>query len=276
MLKRTLTDNVRGTKRHRPADQPGGKNALMAALPAGARAGNRPARGGADRPARGGRETPERARHTARRGPSSTRPADDLVQAGRSLLDGKAARRATDVESELETRGAVRTNLLDGPRRFGEAGAWLPGDERFAMMTARRPLLEAALDQAAAGRDRLEARRGTAVAALLPGNERVPRRPHVRGVLTRDGEAVHADLVVDASGQNSAVGRVRVLRDLGAPGLPEEHADAGFLAYSHHFRSTDGSVSRVPPRAHHDRARPRRPGDRHHPQGPRRAGPAAG
>ncbi|GAA4153256.1 hypothetical protein GCM10022285_66750 [Streptomyces tunisiensis] len=97
VLKRTLTDNVRGTKRHRPADQPGGKNALMAALPAGARAGNRPARGGADRPARGGRETPERARHTARRGPSSTRPADDLVQAGRSLLDGKAARRATQL-----------------------------------------------------------------------------------------------------------------------------------------------------------------------------------
>ncbi|MFE6522944.1 FAD-dependent oxidoreductase [Streptomyces sp. NPDC057794] len=150
-----------------------------------------------------------------------------------------------DVERELETRGAVRTNLLDGPRRFGQAGARLPGDERFAMMTARRPLLEAALDQVATGCDRLELRRGTTVAALLPGNERVPLRPHVRGVLTRDGEAVHADLVVDASGRNSAVGRM--LRDLGAPGPLEERAEDGFLAYTRYFRSADGSVPEMPP-----------------------------
>ncbi|MFJ8546858.1 FAD-dependent oxidoreductase [Streptomyces sp. NPDC093586] len=150
-----------------------------------------------------------------------------------------------DVVIELAARGAAITNLLDGPQRFGKVGAWLPGDERFAMMTARRPLLEAALDHVAAGSDRLVVRRGTAVAALLPGNERVPRRPHVSGVLTQGGEAVHADLVVDAGGRNSPV--KRMLRNLGAPGPVEERAEDGFLAYTRYFRSTDGSVPEMPP-----------------------------
>ncbi|MFJ4695295.1 FAD-dependent oxidoreductase [Streptomyces sp. NPDC088766] len=150
-----------------------------------------------------------------------------------------------EVVAELTARGAVLTNLLDGPRRLGQAGAWRPGDERFAMMTARRPLLEAALDTVAESCDRLRIRRGTKVTKLLPGNEHVPHRPHVTGVLTRDGEAVHADLVVDAGGRNSPVGRM--LRDLGAPGPLEERAEDGFLAYTRYFRSADGSVPELPP-----------------------------
>ncbi|MBT2414727.1 FAD-dependent oxidoreductase [Streptomyces sp. ISL-12] len=149
-----------------------------------------------------------------------------------------------DVVTELTARGAVPANLLDGPRRLGAAGAWRPGDDRFAMMTARRPLLEAALGSVAEGCDRLTVRRGTAVAALLPGNERAPRRPHVAGVLTRSGEALLADLVIDACGRNSPVGRM--LRDLGAPGPVEERAEDGFLAYTRYFRSADGRVPELP------------------------------
>ncbi|MET9596022.1 FAD-dependent oxidoreductase [Streptomyces sp. NPDC006516] len=150
-----------------------------------------------------------------------------------------------DAVTELAALGGVHTNLLDGARRLGEIGRWRPGDDRFAMMTARRPLLEAALDSAARRTERLQVRRGTAVTALLPGTERVARRPHVTGVLTASGEAVHGDLVIDAGGRNSPAGRM--LRNLGAPGPFEERAEDGFLAYTRYFRTTDGSLPELPP-----------------------------
>jgi hypothetical protein len=63
-------------------------------------------------------------------------------------------------------------------------------------------------------------------------------------VLTRGGDVVHADLVVDAGGRNSPVGRM--LRDLGAPGPVEERAETGFLGYTRYFRSADGRLPKWP------------------------------
>ncbi|AJP04234.1 hypothetical protein TU94_24980 [Streptomyces cyaneogriseus subsp. noncyanogenus] len=65
------------------------------------------------------------------------------------------------------------------------------------------------------------------------------------GAVTADGEAVLADLVVDAAGRNSPVGRM--LRDLGAPGPLEERDESGFLAYTRCFRAARGTESDVPP-----------------------------
>lgn len=157
-----------------------------------------------------------------------------------------------EVLDELTGRGLRPGNLLDGARRSGVLDGERAGDERFTMMDVRRPLFEAALDAVAHRTAGVTVRRRTAVRALLAGRERVPRRPHVVGALTADGEAVLADLVVDAAGRNSPVGRM--LRDLGAPGPVEERDESGFLAYTRYFRAASGTESDVPlwPSAHYE------------------------
>ncbi|MEV5548359.1 FAD-dependent oxidoreductase [Streptomyces sp. NPDC052309] len=162
-----------------------------------------------------------------------------LPAAFRTLVD-----ELPEVVSELTALGGVPCNLLAGAWELDAIGGRRPGDERFAMMAARRPVVEAALTAVAARVPGLTVRRCTAVSALLTGRERVPGRPHVAGVLTRGGDVVHADLVVDAGGRNSPVGRM--LRDLGAPGPVEERAETGFLAYTRYFRSADGRLPNWP------------------------------
>ncbi|MDN3262781.1 FAD-dependent oxidoreductase [Streptomyces sp. CSDS2] len=153
---------------------------------------------------------------------------------------------------ELTGMGLQPGNLLDGAHRFGLSGGHRAGDERFPMMGVRRPLFEAALDAVACRTAGVTVRRRTQVKALLAGRERVSGRPHVVGALTTDGEAVLADLVVDAAGRNSPVGRM--LRDLGAPGPVEERDEAGFLAYTRYFRAARATEPDVPlwPSAHYE------------------------
>ncbi|MEV1076989.1 FAD-dependent oxidoreductase [Streptomyces sp. NPDC050211] len=162
-----------------------------------------------------------------------------LPAAFRTLVD-----ELPEVVSELTALGGEPCNLLSGAWGLDTIGGRRPGDERFAMMAARRPVVEAAFAAVAARTPGLSVRRDTAVSALLTGHERVPGRPHVAGVLTRGGEAVHADLVVDAGGRNSPLGGM--LRDLGAPGPVEERAENGFLAYTRYFRSPDGRLPKMP------------------------------
>jgi 2-polyprenyl-6-methoxyphenol hydroxylase-like FAD-dependent oxidoreductase len=49
----------------------------------------------------------------------------------------------------LRAAGGLDHNALHH-RPVGQTGGWQPGDERFALVTARRPVLEAALATAAA------------------------------------------------------------------------------------------------------------------------------
>lgn len=153
---------------------------------------------------------------------------------------------------ELTGMGLVPGNLLDGAHRSGISGGPRAGDERFPMTGVRRPLFEAALDAVACRTAGVTVRRRTQVKALPAGRERVQGRPHVAGVLTADGEAVLADLVVDAAGRNSPVGRM--LRDLGAPGPVEQRDESGFLACTRYFRARRGTESDVPlwPSAHYE------------------------
>ena len=62
--------------------------------------------------------------------------------------------------------------------------------------------------------------------------------PRVTGVLTENGSAITADLVVDCGGRRSALGSW--LQAAGARRPVEERADCGFVYYGRHFRSRSG------------------------------------
>jgi 2-polyprenyl-6-methoxyphenol hydroxylase-like FAD-dependent oxidoreductase len=94
-----------------------------------------------------------------------------------------------EVRDPLDAFGALHLNViaaLPAARR----GPMRDGDERFDTVTARRPVLEAALSAAAEAAG-VTIRRGVTVTGLTTdGPARVPR---VTGVLTENGSAVAAD-----------------------------------------------------------------------------------
>ena len=134
--------------------------------------------------------------------------------------------------------GALRSNPLTSvPEEV--SGGWREGDERFEVVTARRPVAEAVVGAMAGATPGLTIRRGVGVCGLVsrPGRDGIV---HVTGVRTDDGDEVAADLVVDAGGRRSAMSSW--LREAGSPGPHEMIEDCGFLYYGRHFRSADGSI----------------------------------
>jgi 2-polyprenyl-6-methoxyphenol hydroxylase-like FAD-dependent oxidoreductase len=130
----------------------------------------------------------------------------------------------------LRAAGGLDHNLLHH-RPAGQTGGWQPGDERFALVTARRPVLEAAVAAAAAGCPGLRIRRGVAVTGLLTTD--VGAVPQVIGVRTDSGD-VRAELVVDAGGRRSSV--TRWIVDVEGRAPVDERADCGFVYYGRHYR----------------------------------------
>ena len=135
-----------------------------------------------------------------------------------------------DVLDALRAAGGLDHNMLHH-RPAAQTGGWQPGDERFALVTARRPVLEAAVAGAAASCPGLRIRRGVAVAGLLTADGGAV--PRVVGVRTDTGD-VRADLVVDAAGRRSAAGRWIV--DVAGRAPVDERADCGFVYYGRHYR----------------------------------------
>lgn len=160
-------------------------------------------------------------------------------------------RSVADVElpglvDDLEAAGALRVN---GIVRMPDdvTGGPQPGDDRFELVTARRPVVEAVVAARAEATEGLTVRRGCPVVALQTGAG--PAGPggggpvHVTGVVTEEGEAVPADLVIDCSGRRTGV--PALLRAAGSPGPDGEAHDSGFVYYGRHFRSDDGSLPRA-------------------------------
>jgi 2-polyprenyl-6-methoxyphenol hydroxylase-like FAD-dependent oxidoreductase len=108
---------------------------------------------------------------------------------------------------------------------FGE------GFEDALALLSRRPVFEAALRRAAHQEPGVELRAAVRVAGLdaVPGS--VPR---VVGVRTRDGERLHADLVIDCCGRRSTT--PRWLAEIGTR-LPVDHYQPCDLHYfARHYR----------------------------------------
>jgi 2-polyprenyl-6-methoxyphenol hydroxylase-like FAD-dependent oxidoreductase len=150
-----------------------------------------------------------------------------------------------EVGAALLAAGATRINMvatLPEARR----GPARPDDDRFETVTARRPVLELAL-AAAAEQAGVTVRRGVTVTGVVTEPSPAPRgvaagspAPRVTGVLTDDGEALRADLVVDCGGRRSALAAWLVAA--GARRPAEEREDCGFVYYARHFRSADGTL----------------------------------
>lgn len=139
-----------------------------------------------------------------------------------------------EVRSPLAAAGARHLNTV-AELPIARRGPVRDGDEQFDTVTARRPVLEAALSAAAEAAG-VAIRRGVTVTGLTTdGNADTPR---VTGVLTENGAAVTADLVVDCGGRRSALGSW--LQAAGARRPAEERADCGFVYYARHFRARNG------------------------------------
>ncbi len=138
-----------------------------------------------------------------------------------------------EVVTALDRAGAHRFNMLSAVSE----GAF-PPDPRFDVITARRPVVEAAVASVAQSHPGVTVRRGVAIAALVPGPSTGGGIPHVAGVETDGGERIAADLVVDATGRRSPL--PRWLTALGARAPLEEEEDSGFVYYGRHVRSRDG------------------------------------
>jgi 2-polyprenyl-6-methoxyphenol hydroxylase-like FAD-dependent oxidoreductase len=170
----------------------------------------------------------------SRDGVTQFRLAHFLQPGGRMVLEEMLP----EVFEGLVSAGAARMDLLGlMPPNLAEGGA-RSGDERFVTYTARRPVFEQVLGQAAESEPGLEVRRGTGVKGLSMqvGNG----TPHVTGVGLDSGETLHADLVVDAMGRGSRL--PRWLSDANIAPVHEESEDSGFIYYGRYFRSADGTT----------------------------------
>ena len=167
-----------------------------------------------------------------RHGVAQFRQAHYLHAAGYRLL----AQTLPEVAQALVQAGGTSFDVLSLLPPFITDRAPREGDDRFATVTGRRPVIEYAV--AAIAGERLDIRRGVQVTGLVTGPQVLTGVPHVTGVRTSDGAQITADLVIDAMGRRSAL--PGWLADLGAAPLEEEAEDSGFTYYTRYFRSADG------------------------------------
>ena len=157
-----------------------------------------------------------------RRGVNQFRLPHFLMPGFRALMD----RELPIVVEELLAGGANRFNPL-GP--FAEA---MDPAGKHVIVTARRPIVEAAVARAVARTDGVTVRRGVPVAGLVLDGRRV------LGLRTEAGEEVRADLVVDAGGRRSPL--TRWLAEAGLPVPIVEEEDSGLVYYGRHVALPEG------------------------------------
>jgi 2-polyprenyl-6-methoxyphenol hydroxylase-like FAD-dependent oxidoreductase len=147
-----------------------------------------------------------------------------------------------EVRDALLAAGAARIDPLQRLPPNVTDRSPRPGDDRLTTITARRPVVEHVFARAAEAEPRVEVRRGTAVTGLTSRDAN--GAPHVTGVRTESGEEIAADLVVDAGGRRSALGRW--LEEAGATPFEEEAEDSGFIYYSRFFGPSNGGGMPAP------------------------------
>jgi 2-polyprenyl-6-methoxyphenol hydroxylase-like FAD-dependent oxidoreductase len=167
-----------------------------------------------------------------RRGVGQFRQPHYVHPAGRLILEAHLP----EVKAALLEAGGDTFDMMSLLPPSIEDRAPRPGDERFVSLSTRRPVLEYAVARVA--ERRVEVRRGVTMAGLVTGASTATGVPHVTAVRTAEGETIHADLVIDATGRRSAL--PDWLASLGGRQPLEEAEDSGFIYYSRFFRSQTG------------------------------------
>jgi 2-polyprenyl-6-methoxyphenol hydroxylase-like FAD-dependent oxidoreductase len=140
-----------------------------------------------------------------------------------------------EVVDELVAAGGRPLNLIAMlPERV--RGPLRDDDGQFDTVTARRPVLEAAVATVAGRTHGVTVRRGVAVTGFLTRAGELPGVPHVVGVWLADGGSVSADLVVDCTGRRSRL--PEWLAEAGARRPADERESTGFVYYGRHFRAS--------------------------------------
>ena len=156
------------------------------------------------------------------------------------------------VVTALDADGVLRSNpIANAPHEV--TGGPRPGDERFEVMTGRRPMVEAAFARTAcvdAGHHRPPGRRGEGPPDRRTIGRRGPARrggDHRRRV-TRCGPTWSSTRPVVARPSRPCSRRSAAARPV------EEVEDSGFMYYGRHFRSKTGELPPAfgPPLQHYD------------------------
>lgn len=134
-----------------------------------------------------------------------------------------------DVYSALLDSGAgeIRQDAF-----LGDA-AREPGDADLATIACRRPIIDATLRTAVGGQPGVSFHAGSVSGVTM-------RPPHVTGVRLTSGDVLPSDLVVDATGRNSAANRWA--EEYGTPAWTEHTTDSKLLYYSRHYRFRDAPL----------------------------------
>ena len=168
-----------------------------------------------------------------RRGVGQFRQPHYLQPAGRLILETELPA----VKDALLRAGGATFDVLSLMPPSIEDRAPRPGDDRLVSVTGRRPALEYAV--ASVAERHVEIRRGISVTGLLTRPSTASDCPHVTGVRLATGEAVEAELVIDAMGRSSAL--PEWLEAIGGRRPIEQAEDSGFAYYTRYFGSTSGS-----------------------------------
>ena len=159
-----------------------------------------------------------------RRGVNQFRLPHFFLARWRTILDGELPH----VTEAIQAAGGLRYNpLLALPEAV--RGPARTEDAQLEVLTGRRPLVECALAEAAAGHPAIKVCRGVAASAVLSGKATRAGVLHVRGVRTENGEELTADLVVDLTGRRSQL--ARWLIEAGGRPPREVCEDSGFTYY---------------------------------------------
>jgi 2-polyprenyl-6-methoxyphenol hydroxylase-like FAD-dependent oxidoreductase len=165
-----------------------------------------------------------------RKGVAQFRQPHNFMPGLRLLLEAELP----EIQDALRRAGACRFDLVNPLPPFFTDRAPRPIDDKLWTLTARRPVGEWVFAEAAQNARGVTIRRGVGVDGLLTGPSAIDGVPHVAGVRTSNGDELHSDLVVDATGRQSR--SPQWLTAICARPPHEEQEDCGFTYYTRYFR----------------------------------------
>ncbi|MGH0030910.1 MAG: FAD-dependent oxidoreductase [Myxococcota bacterium] len=168
-----------------------------------------------------------------RRGSPQTRHSHAFLARLHNLLRDRAPR----LLEEVFAAGATPLRFVDIARKAMPDAELLPEDDEITLIACRRLTFEWVLRRHVEALPGVRVESGRVVGGLLADAGDAPR---VRGVRTRDGASLDADLVVDASGRKTAVSSW--LGELGARPLREESESCGIFYSSRFYRVGEGAA----------------------------------